>query len=240
MDQIDQKQLLAEVDDLIRSAPQGPQGCFEASSRHDWLGHVSAALTRSGQDSSIVDSFLSAMSNRGSSAPREQAASYRRIIVYLHRVRRLLQWKTGMPTGVVIEPGMVFDYFDEIRKIIEQARHQIFFVDPYMDAEFVSRYMQFIDSGIEVRLLTKNSSADPLITATDLFTRQSGIGVEIRTSDRLHDRFIFVDRQNCYLSGASFKDGAKRSPTVITQITDAFDAQLNCYEKIWNSSPKRS
>lgn len=239
MDQIDQKQLLAEVEDLIRSAAKGPQGCFEAFSCHDWLGHVSATFTMSGEDSSIVDSFLSAMSNRGSSAIKDKMASYSRIIVYLHRVRRLLQRKTGTPTGVVIEPGKVFDYFDEIRKIIEQARRQILFVDPYMDAEFVSRYMPLIDPSIEVRLLT-NSSADPLITAIDLFTKQFGIGVEIRTSNRLHDRFIFVDRENCYLSGSSFKDGAKRSPTVITQITDAFDAQLNCYEKIWDSSPKRS
>ena len=236
MDQLDQKQLLVEVENLIRSAPQG---YLEAASRHEWLGHVSAVLTTSPQGSSIVDSFLSAMSNRDGSAIREQMASYRRIIVSLHEVRRVLQWKTGAPTGVVIGRGMVFDYFDEIRKIIEQAKDEIFFVDPYMNPEFVSKYMKLINSNIKVRLLT-NSSTNSLITALDLFIKQSGIDVEIRTSNRLHDRFIFVDRRDCYLSGASFKDGAKRSPTVIAQITDAFDALLDCYETIWNSSHKRS
>lgn len=236
MDQLDQKQLLAEVEDLIRSAPEG---YFEAVSRHEWLGHVSAVLTASRQGPSIVDSFLSATSNRGGSAIREQIVAYDRIIVSLHEVRRVLQWKTKTPTGVVIEPGMVFDYFDEVRKIIKQAKHEILFVDPYMNPEFVSKYMKLINSNIKVRLLT-NSSTDSLITALDLFAKQSGIGVEVRTSNRLHDRFIFVDRQNCYLSGASFKDGAKRSPTVIAQITDTFDALFDCYETIWKSSPKMS
>lgn len=236
MDQIDQKQLLAEVENLIRSTPQG---YFEAASRHEWLGHVSAVLTTSPQGSSIVDSFLSAMSNHRPSAISEQVASYRRIIVSLHEVRRVLQWKTKTPTGVVIGPGMVFDYFDEVRKIIKQAKHEILFVDPYMNSEFVSKYMKLINSNVKVRLLA-SSSADALATALDLFTKQSGISVEIRTSNRLHDRFIFVDRRECYLSGASFKDGAKRSPTVIAQITDAFDALLDCYETIWNSSTKRS
>lgn len=233
MDQIDQKQLLVEVEELIRSAPQG---YVEASTRHEWLGNVSALLASSLGGHSVVESFLFAMKNYG---VRHKATSYGQIIVSLHEVRRVLQWKTKTPTGVVIGPGMVFDYFDEIRKIIEQAKDEIFFVDPYMNHEFVSKYMKLINSNIKVRLLT-NSSTDSLITALDLFTKQSGIDVEIRTSNSLHDRFIFVDRRDCYLSGASFKDGAKRSPTAIAQITDAFDALLDCYEKIWNSSPKRS
>lgn len=43
----------------------------------------------------------------------------------------------------------------------------------------------------------------------------------------------FVDRTACYQSGASFKDGAKRAPTTLTQITDAFEAVWNTYEKAW-------
>jgi hypothetical protein len=43
-----------------------------------------------------------------------------------------------------------------------------------------------------------------------------------------------VDRTACYLSGASFKDGARHAPTVLTQITDAFQAMWDTYEGMWN------
>ena len=234
MDQINQKQLLGEVEDLIRS---GPKFSDQASADHQWLGQVSAVLAESLQDSSSVDSFLSAMGLTGSLERRELEASFRRINVCLSRARRVLQWRTGASTGVVIERGMEFDYFDRIRKIIEQANSEIFFVDPYMNAEFVSNYMGFIDSGIKTRLLAK-SDITSLVTAIKFLSKQSGVGVEIRSSKEIHDRFIFIDQRDCYLSGASFKDGAKRSPTVIAQITDAFDALLDCYQRIWNSSRK--
>lgn len=234
MDQINQKQLLGEVEDLIRS---GPKSSDRAAADHQWLGQVSALLDKSLQDSSSVDSFLSAMGRTGSLKRREQEASFRRINVSLSKARRVLQWRTGASTGVVIERGMEFDYFDRIRKIIEQANSEIFFVDPYINAEFVSNYMGFIDSSIKTRLLT-NSDVNSLVTAIKFLSKQSGVGVEIRSSKGIHDRFIFVDQQNCYMSGASFKDGAKRSPTVIAQITDAFDALFGCYQKIWNSSRK--
>lgn len=49
----------------------------------------------------------------------------------------------------------------------------------------------------------------------------------------MHDRYVFVDRTACYQSGASFKDGAKKSPTTLTQITDAFAAVQQTYEALW-------
>ncbi len=44
---------------------------------------------------------------------------------------------------------------------------------------------------------------------------------------------MFVDKSACYLSGASFKDGAKKAPAAFTQITDAFSAMLSTYEALW-------
>ena len=234
MDQIDQKQLLGEVEDLIRS---GPKSSAQAAADHQWLGQVSAVLAESMHDTSSVESFIFAMGLSGTVGRYQQEASYSRINVSLSKARRVLQWSTGASTGVVIERGMRFDYFDRIRKIIEQANSEIFFVDPYMNAEFVSNYMRLIDSKIKTRLLT-NSDVTSLVTAIEFLSRQSRVSVEIRSSNQIHDRFIFVDQQDCYQSGASFKDGAKRSPTVVAQITDAFDALFGCYQKIWNSSRK--
>jgi hypothetical protein len=63
-----------------------------------------------------------------------------------------------------------------------------------------------------------------LMPAIQLYVQQRQREIEVRTTVSLHDRYIIIDRANCYQSGASFKDGAKSSSTVISQITDAFEA----------------
>lgn len=67
----------------------------------------------------------------------------------------------------------------------------------------------------------------------DVFTKQSGLAIEVRSSGSLHDRFVFVDRSTCYLSGASFKDGARNAPATLTQVTDPFQQMWNTYEALW-------
>jgi hypothetical protein len=60
--------------------------------------------------------------------------------------------------------------------------------------------------------------------------------VTVRSTSGLHDRYMFIDKSSCYQSGASFKDGAKYAPTSLTQITDAFDAVWQTYNKLWDTA----
>ena len=101
-----------------------------------------------------------------------------------------------------------------------------------IDAEFVSRYLPHVPDGTSVRILARErlTALKPAVAA---FVSQSGHTVEVRSAPGFHDRYLFVDGQACYQSGASFKDGAKKAPTVLTQITDAFSAVLNTYEELW-------
>ena len=83
-----------------------------------------------------------------------------------------------------------------------------------------------------VRLLARERLST-LLPAADAFSRQSGIAIAVRSSPGFHDRYVFVDGMACYQSGASFKDGAKASPTTLTRITDAFPVVLKTYEDLW-------
>jgi hypothetical protein len=153
----------------------------------------------------------------------------------LNQARADLRMEVG-PLSVVLDKGQVFDYFDELRKVIEPARSDVFFVDPYLDAEFVTRYLPHVAAGAAVRLLGGPKRMHTLLPAVDLFTKQSGIPIQVRSSTDLHDRYLFVDRAMCYLSGASFKDGAKKAPAVLTQITDAFQAMWTTYDDLWSKA----
>jgi hypothetical protein len=44
----------------------------------------------------------------------------------------MMQMATGT-SGVAVAQGMQFEYFDEVRKKIEEARQEVFFIDPYLD-----------------------------------------------------------------------------------------------------------
>ena len=236
------EELLGEVEDLLRTTP--PQSAFTERENDEvlnWLGRAAAVLRE-------WDSMQSALGGLGSHLRALQARpiigdphgpAYSGIRTLLFQAQHDLRMKTVGPLSVAISGGKPFDYFDEIRKIMEMARNDLLFVDPYLDAEFVSRYLPQVNEGVTVRLLTsKGEKLSSLLPAVEIFVAESNLQVQVRSvsSGHLHDRYLFLDRTRCYQSGASFKDGAKRSLTTLTQITDAFEAMFQAYERMWGNA----
>lgn len=158
--------------------------------------------------------------------------AYRDVAIGLHTLGQELRMNTVGPLTVAVAAGSVFDYFDEVRKKIESAKADLLFVDPYLDADFVSSYLPHVTAGVAVRLLARNHIAK-LLPAASLLATQQNFLLQIRAARDIHDRYVFVDGVECYQSGASFKDGAKKAPTTLTQITDAFPAMQKTYEDMW-------
>jgi hypothetical protein len=160
------------------------------------------------------------------------SATRRNILVQLHQAQSDLRLRTTGPLSVGIDSGRVFDYFDEVRKLIESAKTDLLFVDPYLDAEFVSRYLPHVPDGTVIRLLARERITS-LRSAVAAFSAQANVAVQVRNAPSFHDRYVFVDGIACYQSGASFKDGARKTPTTLTQITDAFAVVRSTYESLW-------
>jgi hypothetical protein len=222
--------LLAEIEDLLRTMPPF------ATIRHDnpdtlaWFGRASAVLTRWSLARSVsAGSFISALQGPRTIDP---GPAYRGLVTLLHEAQHALRMETVGPLTVAVSAGKPFDYFDEIRTLVASAKLELFFVDPYLDAEFVSRYLPNASSGILIRLLGREKIST-LVPAVEVLRQQSASKIEVRSASGFHDRYLFVDRSSGYHSGASFKDGAKSSPTTITQVTDAFGAVFGTYEQLW-------
>ena len=227
------EQLLAEVEDLLRTMPPF------ATIRHDnpetlaWFGRASAVLTRWNLARSIpAASFISALQ---ASRTVDPGPPYRGLVTLLHEAQHALRMETVGPLTVAVSAAKPFDYFDEIRTLISSAKLELLFVDPYLDAEFVSRYLPNASQGILVRLLGRERIST-LVPAVEILRKQSASNIEVRSAPGFHDRYLFVDRSFGYHSGASFKDGAKSSPTTITQVTDAFAAVFGTYEQLWTTA----
>jgi len=224
------EQLLAEVEDLLRNMPPAENIHLHTAENFSWLGRVAAVIGHwDGLKASLLEDYLDKLH---SPFARDSDEGMRKLMTLLHQARHDLRMQTVGPVNVAMAQGMVFDYFDEVRKIIEAAKLDLFFVDPYLDAEFVSRYLPHIRPGVTARLLAREK-LQTLLPAVDTFAQQSKVKIEVRSAPNFHDRYIFVDRSACYHSGASFKDGAKTAPTTLTQITDAFAPVLQTYEDLW-------
>lgn len=231
MNKIPPDQLALEIEDLIRTLP-GPRNFVANPDKClPWLGRASAAMNAWDTPRAMVhfEPHVRLLANSGNF---DFSSTRRNILVQLHQAQSDLRLQSTGPLSIGIETGRVFDYFDEVRRMIESAKLDLFFVDAYIDAEFVSRYLPHVTAGTRIRMLAREklSSLRPAIAA---FVAQTSHDVEVRTTSGFHDRYVFVDGLACFHSGASFKDGAKKAPTTLTQVTDAFVAVQTTYEQLW-------
>jgi len=227
------EELLAELEDLLRTMPPRKRLGDHSEDVLSWLGRAAAIITNWRPE--IEDSAQLHLKNMRSPMALVYDKACSSLIVILNQARADLMMKTRGPLNLAVPSSMVFDYFDEIRKVIEIAKSDILFVDPYLDADFVSRYLPHITQGVRIRLLAREK-IQTLLPAAKLFVDQNKAKLEIRSASNFHDRYVFIDERDCYQSGASFKDGAKKAPTTINQITDAFAAVFQTYQDIWGGA----
>jgi hypothetical protein len=226
------EQLLAELEDVIRSMPPRATIRHETPENLSWLGRASAVIHLWDSIRAVV--FDQHVTNIHATMAREADQGLRGAITMLHQAAHELRLKTVGPLTVAVGAGGVFDYFDQVRKVIEGANLDLLFVDPYLDAEFVSRYLPHVSQGVSIRLLGREHMAT-LMPAIAMLRQQTNLPIEVRSAIGFHDRYVFVDKMSCFLSGSSFKDGAKKAPTILTQIVDAFAAVSATYERIWTA-----
>jgi hypothetical protein len=225
-------EILAELEDLLRTMPPRDTLRHETEENFSWFGRARSIVAAWNGISSLafglhVDTFISA--NSALTAQR----GYTKLMTILQEARWDLRMRTTGPLSVAVNRGQPFDYFDEVRKLIAAAQTDILFVDPYLDADFVARYLPNVPAGVRIRLLT-NKKLPLLLPAVDQFAQQSGASVEVRKpTARPHDRYIFIDRAQCYLSSATFQDGGRLSPAILQQVTDTFAELSAIYEAEW-------
>src|SRR5260370_17693251 len=159
---ITKEQLLVEVEDLLRTAPPITEIMGNTQRGVAWLGRFSAVI-RAWDGNRAAEVLLCQMqleSHLGVAVDN----GIRRILTLLNEARSALQMATGGPLSVSVDHGRVFDYFDEVRKVIEMAQQDLLFVDPYLDVDFVSRYLCHVKPGATVRLIARKK-LPPLLPA---------------------------------------------------------------------------
>jgi len=171
----------------------------------------------------------------------------------IQRISQQILQQIGSEVPAIVPPTYVFRekevyaFYAQFRSLISRANSTIFLVDNYASDEFLD-YVHVAGKTASlsaIRILTKPANGqkqaekllDGLNLAKSKFLHQyPSIGVEIRTSSNVHDRFLVLDDNSVWKLGPSLKDGGKRVAS-IEQKQDA-DAEhtIAILETTWTAS----
>jgi hypothetical protein len=166
-----------------------------------------------------------------------RSAAYADTVALLYEAQHVLAMGAGATGSFVADKGDVFDFYNAMRAIVDQAHSELFVVDPYIDTDFVNRYVRPLRLGLSIRLLTTKTrwTAD-VVTSCELLSTQRNEQIELRESSDLHGRFIFMDGKRGFQSDPSMKDGAKNAVAVVVEMLDILDLVLSKFNERWSSA----
>lgn len=221
--------LLAELRAMAGTVPDF--GGYQPTSRvHlEWLGKTHALVAQ--WDCLEAVSFRSAADSLTFDVMR--ASNIAKMLGILHRAIADLELQVPMQPAQTFGPGAVYDFLKTLRDLMASATQAIFVVDPYLDEQIFDAYLATVSKKVAVRLLTRQYSG-ALKPAVTKFVAQNGMSVEVRTSNSIHDRVVFLDQGSCWVLGQSIKDAAKSKPTYLAPLAaDAAQFKRADYEAIW-------
>ncbi len=222
--------LLAQLRALLERAPDLSNYSPKSREQMVWLAQAYALIERWDKIEAIA--FKSACDFMSSSLMRD--SSLTKIFGTVHRAIADLELEVPSNIEVNFGAGDVYDFFNALNKVIASAEKSIFIIDPYLDHTVFDHYLNSRHINATVRLLLSHN-AQKIVPAAQKYIAQHGAVLEIKESNSLHDRVIFIDGYVCWLLGQSVKDAAKAKPTYLVQLSpDVVPEKLNHYEVIWS------
>lgn len=104
--------------------------------------------------------------------------------------------------------GQHFDALLKFSEIIENAKSEVILIDSYVD-EKVLNVLTSKTENVACKVLTLEKSISKLIPFIEQFNKQNK-NLEVRSSDKFHDRFVIIDQNEFYHFGASIKDAGNK------------------------------
>ncbi len=124
--------------------------------------------------------------------------------------------KTKEVSQKVFFDGQIYDAYSLLVGIIKRANKSIILIDNFVDTitlDMLSKRKKNVK--INIYASKKSKLTDTEITK---FNKQYG-NLTIKTIETFHDRFMILDKKECYHIGASIKDAGNKS-FAITKVVD--------------------
>jgi len=127
------------------------------------------------------------------------------ILIYIMDEMDMLDQPIAQKKETLISKNNQFDASLQVIRLIEQAKNNIKLVDNYVNNETL-KLLSGKKQHVMVKILTKKkSNSEQFQFMIDRYNKQYH-KLEIRTSEKIHDRFLIIDDSMYYNFGASLKD----------------------------------
>ena len=130
----------------------------------------------------------------------------------------------------VYEPGNEYAFYRDLSSLIATATNDILIVDAYLDDKLFNLYVSQVPTATTVRILSNKIRPD-----VDTIARMYATGrpLELRSSENIHDRLVFLDKRG-WVVGQSIKDAARKKPTHLIELNEpSLTATRNVHNAIW-------
>ena len=126
----------------------------------------------------------------------------------------LYRWKDekDVPIDKIIAEGKYFDAFDYITNLINRANESIVLVDPYCDKKALV-YMNHKKHEVSLTIY-KGSRSRLKDEEIALYEAQNG-EIKIINKEILHDRYLILDQNDCFLISTSLNSAGKSLMSII-------------------------
>lgn len=120
--------------------------------------------------------------------------------------------KADLPKQALFYSGQFYDAYEYVSDIIRRANDSIVLIDPYCDSKALT-YIKNKKADVKVIIVTSNPSK---IEREELNKFESQYGeIVIKELDDNHDRYLIIDKNECYNLGASLNYMGKKSFSII-------------------------
>ena len=124
--------------------------------------------------------------------------------------------KADLPKQALFFDGQYYDAYDFIVSIIRKAKESIVLIDPFCDNRALS-FLSNKNDGVTIKICKSNKAK---LTSEEINTFEEQYGyIDAFDNNDIHDRFLIIDKTECYSLVASLNYAGKKT-FVVTKIED--------------------
>ena len=122
--------------------------------------------------------------------------------------------------------GQFYDAYTLIQSIFESAKNEIIIIDSYVDRTILDRLVVKKKS-VKVVIYTSITTSKILGKDITTFNKQYG-NLDVRYTNKVHDRYIVIDKVKLYHLGASIKDLGRKIFSISESDSNLISELLRC------------
>lgn len=225
--------LLLKLTEALEKTPDfGDEPILDAASpQRQWLSQVGALLKRLSIEHSMQVKTSRGMLLQYWKWSIDQIKG--QVLDAIEELKLDLELDGRSDIGSAYSPGDIYRFFADLKEIINSANNEIMIVDPYFNGEAFNAYLSTVNPSVDIKILADRYSND-INVFVEIHVAQLGRNIELKQSNELHDRIIFIDDNVAWIMGGSIKDAGKKATYLFPLETELALAKKEIYTELWN------